>query len=124
MEKETDAQLSSQQLGAQTAVLRIGGEVDLYNTPQLKEQILALIESGVRRLVVDLAETQYLDSTALGALIGGLKRLRERGGELRLAGPRPRIRKLLEITRLLKVFEVRDSVPQALEDWDAQGGKG
>jgi anti-sigma B factor antagonist len=124
MEKNTDVEMSSQRLGAQTAVLRIGGEVDLYNTPQLKEEILALIESGVRRLVVDLAETQYLDSTALGALIGGLKRLRERDGELRLAGPRPRIRKLLEITRLLKVFEVCDSVPQALEDWAAQGGTG
>jgi len=124
MEKNTDVEMSSQRLDAQTAVLRIGGEVDLYNTPQLKEEILALIEGGVRRLVVDLAETQYLDSTALGALIGGLKRLRERDGELRLAGPQPRIRKLLEITRLLKVFEVRDNTAQALEGWEAEGSAG
>jgi len=124
MEKRTEVELSSRRVDGQTAVLCIGGEVDLYNTPQLKEEILGLIEGGVRRLVVDLSDTQYLDSTALGVLIGGLKRLRERDGELRLAGPPPRIRKLLEITRLLKVFEVCDSVPQALEGWDAQGGTG
>jgi len=119
----TDAELSSQQVDGQTAVLRIGGEVDLYNTPQLKEQILGLIETGVRHLVVDLSDAEYLDSTALGALIGGLKRLRERQGDLRLAAPRPRIRKVLEITRLLNVFEVRESVPEALKDWGARGGK-
>jgi anti-sigma B factor antagonist len=102
-----DAELSSQQVDSETAVLRIGGEVDLYSTPQLKEEIRGLIETGVRHLVVDLSAADYLDSTALGALIGGLKRLREREGDLRLAGPRPRIRKVLEITRLVKVFEVR-----------------
>jgi anti-sigma B factor antagonist len=118
-----DAELSSQQVDSETAVLRIGGEVDLYSTPQLKEEIRGLIETGVRHLVVDLSAADYLDSTALGALIGGLKRLREREGDLRLAGPRPRIRKVLEITRLVKVFEVRESVPEALADWSTKGGK-
>ena len=122
MGKHTDVELSSRQMDEQTAVLSIGGEVDLYNTPQLKEQILDLIDSGVRRLVVDLSDTQYLDSTALGVLIGGLKRLRERQGELRLASPQPRIRKLLEITRLHNVFDVCDTVPDALKGWEAQGG--
>lgn len=122
MSKHTDVELSSQQMDEQTAVLSIGGEVDLYTVPQLKEEILELIERGVRRLVVNLSDTQYLDSTALGALIGGLKRLREREGELRLASPQPRIRKLLEITRLHNVFDVCDSVSDALKGWTAQGG--
>ncbi|HUT75120.1 MAG TPA: STAS domain-containing protein [Armatimonadota bacterium] len=114
-------ELSSRRLGATTAVLTIGGEVDLYTTPQVKEEIVGLIDAGVRRLVVDLSAAEYLDSTALGTLVGALKRLREHDGELRLANPAPRIRKLLEITRLLKVFEVRDSVAQALEGWHEQG---
>jgi len=111
-------ELSSERLDERTAVLRIGGEVDLYTAPQVKEKILGLVDAGVRRLVVDLSHTEYLDSTALGVLVGALKRLREQDGDLRLVGPRPRIRKLLEITRLLKVFEVRDSVASAVEGWN------
>lgn len=124
MDKRADAEVSSRQVDERTAVLHIGGEVDLYNTPQLKEEIVNLIDGGVRRLVVDLSDARYLDSTALGVLIGGLKRLRERNGELRLASPQPRILKVLEITRLLKVFQVCDSVQQALVGWDAQGASG
>ena len=124
MDKRAEAEVSSRQVDERTAVLHIGGEVDLYNTPQLKEEIVNLIDGGVRRLVVDLSDARYLDSTALGVLIGGLKRLRERNGELRLASPQPRILKVLEITRLLKVFEVCDSVQQALAGWDAQGASG
>lgn len=114
-------ELSADRLDGRTAVLRIGGEVDLYTAPQVKEEIVALIGGGVRRLVVDLSATQYLDSTALGALVGALKRLREQDGDLRLVNPQPRIRKLLEITRLVKVFEIRDSVAQALAEWTQQG---
>ncbi len=121
MARPLEMELSSRKLDGDTAVLRIGGEVDLYTAPQVKEEILALIEAGVRRLVVDLSDTEYLDSTALGALVGALKRLREREGDLRLVNPRPRIQKLLEVTRLSKVFEVRSSVAQALEGWQEQG---
>ena len=121
MSKPVEMDISSERLGGYTAVLRIGGEVDLYTTPQVKEEILALIDSGVRHLVVDLSSAEHLDSTALGALVGALKRLREREGDLRIVNPQPRIRKLLEITRLMKVFEVRESVAQALEGWDEQG---
>jgi anti-sigma B factor antagonist len=121
MNKHTGMDLSSQRLGERVAVLRIAGEVDLYNTPQLKQEILGLIESGVRHLVVDLSETQLLDSTGLGALIGGLKRLRERDGDLCLLNPRPRIRRDLEKTRLVNVFEICDSVDRAVQKWNEQG---
>jgi len=122
MNKHTGVDLDSERLGEQVAVLRIAGEVDLYNAPQLKEEMLALIESGVRHLIVDLSETQLLDSTGLGALIGGLKRLRERDGDLCLLNPRPRIRRDLEKTRLVKVFEICDSVDGAMRKWNEQGG--
>lgn len=121
MTKPAEVDLNSQRVGEHAAVLRIRGEVDLYTTPHLKDEIRALIEAGVQHLVVDLSAVEYLDSTALGALVGALKRLRERDGDLRLASPPPRIHKLLEITRLLKVFEVSDSVAQALQGWSEQG---
>jgi len=121
MNKHTGVDLDSERLGGQVAVLRIAGEVDLYNAPQLKEEMLALIESGVRHLIVDLSETQLLDSTGLGALIGGLKRLRERDGDLCLLNPRPRILRDLEKTRLVKVFDICDSVDGAVRKWNEQG---
>ena len=116
MGKPIQMDLSSERLNAGTAVLRIGGEVDLYTTPQVKDEIYALIDSGVRRLVVDLSKTDYLDSTALGALVGALKRLNERDGDLRLVNPQPRIRKLLDITRLARVFEGGRLVALSLEN--------
>jgi anti-sigma B factor antagonist len=121
MNKHSGVDLDSERLGADIAVLRIAGEVDLYNAPQLKEEMLALIDGGVRHLIVDLSQTQLLDSTGLGALIGGLKRLRERDGDLCLMSPRPRIRRDLEKTRLVKVFDICDSIDGAVQKWKELG---
>lgn len=58
-------------------VIELEGEVDVYTAPQLKQQVISVLESGAKELVVDLTKVDYLDSTALGVLIGGLKRMRE-----------------------------------------------
>ena len=94
-------------------VLGLEGEIDLYTAPKLKEQISELIGSERSRIVVDLSRVEFLDSTGLGVLIGGLKRARERGGELALAGPTEPVRKVLSITGLDKVFSLHDSVDAA-----------
>ena len=74
--------------GADCAVLRIGGEVDVYSAPQLRERIIELLADGIRHVIADLREVDFLDSTGLGALVGGLKRLREQDGSLILVtGP-------------------------------------
>lgn len=88
------------------SLIDLEGEVDVYTAPQLKQQIIELLDRGVRYIIVNLTAVDYLDSTALGVLIGGLKRLRERDGILDLICPNPRIKRIFEITGLDKIFDI------------------
>ncbi len=89
-----------------TCILEIEGEVDVYTSPQLKQDLVQLAESGVKRVIIDLSKVEYLDSTGLGVLIGGLKRLREVDGNLSLVSPGMRIQRIFEITGLNKIFDI------------------
>jgi len=108
--------------GADCAVLRIGGEVDVYSAPQLRERIIELLADGIRHVIADLREVDFLDSTGLGALVGGLKRLREQDGSLILVTGPGRIERLLRLTGLDRVFPLSQAVPQAMageRHWEA-----
>lgn len=94
-------------------VITLDGEVDVYTAPQLKQQMISLLEAGATQMIVDLTNVEYFDSTALGVLIGGLKRMRERDGNVSLICPSPRIRRVFEITGLDKIFDIYDSADQA-----------
>ena len=94
-------------------MIEMDGEVDVYTAPQLKQQMISLLEEGHNEMVVDLSKVEYLDSTALGVLIGGLKRVREREGNLSLICPSPRIRRVFEITGLDKIFDIYNSEDEA-----------
>ncbi len=96
-------------------IIELEGEVDVYTAPQLKQQMISLLESGANELVVDLTKVDYLDSTALGVLIGGLKRMRERDGNMVLVCPSPRIRRVFEITGLDKIFDMYNTIEEAQE---------
>ncbi|MCE5198233.1 MAG: STAS domain-containing protein [Armatimonadota bacterium] len=96
-------------------IIELEGEVDVYTAPQLKQQIIGILESGAKELVVDLTKVDYLDSTALGVLIGGLKRMREVDGNMVLICPSPRIRRVFEITGLDKIFDIYNSEEEARE---------
>jgi anti-sigma B factor antagonist len=104
--------VESRESGAWT-VVEPKGEIDLYSAPVLKEQLTELVEQGRERLVVNLDGVEFMDSTALGVLIGALKRCREVGGELALAAPRETIQKVLRITGLDKVFTIHATVDEA-----------
>src|SRR2546429_9942939 len=67
------------------AVILVTGEVDVYTAPMLREQIRELAAKGAVHLIADLGKVSFLDSTGLGVLVGGLKRLREAGGSLALS---------------------------------------
>ena len=103
------------------AIIELAGEMDVYTTPKAKEAMLELLEKGYYHLVVNLQQTVYLDSTALGVLVGTLKRVREQGGDLRLVAPPPRIKRLLEITRLVNVFPIDASEQEATEKLRQEG---
>jgi anti-sigma B factor antagonist len=105
--------LDTREVGDWT-VVDVKGEVDLYTSPRLRERIVELVEEGHIRIVVNLEEVGFLDSSGLGALVGALKRVNERGGRLVLACPEGSPLKVLTITGLDKVFAIHDSVDDAL----------
>lgn len=96
-----------------TPVIVLEGEVDVYTAPQLKQQMISLLEAGAKQMIIDLTKVEYFDSTALGVLIGGLKRMRERDGNLSLICPNPRIRRVFEITGLDKIFDIYNTTEEA-----------
>jgi anti-sigma B factor antagonist len=109
-------------------VLRLTGEVDVYTAPQLRERVIELVDGGTQHVLADLGEVTFLDSTGLGALIGGLKRLRARDGSLTLVVGTDRIRRIFRLTGLDRAFALRSSVQEAItgdQDWrDAVTGEG
>jgi anti-sigma B factor antagonist len=95
-------------------VLAVSGEVDVYTAPRLREKLVELVSAGHRQVVVDLDGVEFLDSTGLGVLVGGLKRLRSHEGDLALVCTQPRILKVFEITGLTKAFSIHSTVDQAV----------
>lgn len=96
-----------------STVLTVRGEVDVYTAPKLRERLVELAADGHHKVVVDLEQVDFLDSTGLGVLVGGLKRLRSHDGDLLLVSTQRRILKVFEITGLTKVFSIYDSVEDA-----------
>src|SRR4051812_27280059 len=95
-------------------VLAVSGEIDMATAPSLRERLHALLADGKSRIVVDLDDVGFLDSTALGVLVGVLKRARTEGGEVRIASTHPRVRRVFEITRLDSAFDLFDDVEGAV----------
>jgi anti-sigma B factor antagonist len=95
-------------------VLAVTGEIDLSKAPDLRERIMHLASAGDDLAVVDLTEVTFLDSTALGVLVSGLKRMRSSGGDLRLVVNRPNLVKVFEITGLLELFPLFPSRAEAV----------
>jgi anti-sigma B factor antagonist len=102
------------------AVIQVTGEVDVYTAPLLRERIRELAAKGAVHLIADLRQVDFLDSTGLGALVGGLKRLRKAGGSLAVVISTPRILRIFEITGLTRALAVQHSVEDAITantDW-------
>lgn len=94
-------------------VVELGGEIDVYTSPKVKDAITDLIDQGHYNLVINLEKVRYIDSTGLGVLIGGLKRVREHGGTVNLVCTNPQIKKIFDITGLVKIFGIYDDEQSA-----------
>jgi anti-sigma B factor antagonist len=93
--------------GAERAYeVQLLGELDMSTAPQLRDELLRLASDGAKDVTVDLSQLQFMDSTGLSVLITGLKRLREKGGDMALRSPTPSTRRVLEITGLTEVFAI------------------
>ena len=109
-----DLSLSTETVGDRT-IVKVGGEIDVYTAPKLREQLVELVNDGNFHLVVDMEGVDFLDSTGLGVLVGGLKRVRAHDGSLDLVCTQERILKIFRITGLTKVFGIHETVDGAIE---------
>lgn len=101
-------------------VISVAGEVDIFTAPELKRAMAAAVDGGARNLVVDLSDTRFLDSTALGVLIGAVKRLRPLDGRLVIVNTEPSTAKTFEITGLDQIFTIVARRDEALAGLDAR----
>lgn len=97
-----------------TVVLAVYGEADLHSAPELRERLRAAIDGGATNVVLDLSATGFVDSTSLGVLLGGMKRLREQDGQIRLVVSREELRRIFEITLLDRIFPLYETRDEAL----------
>ena len=95
-------------------VVDVEGEIDIHTAPRLRELLIGLVRQSNYHLVVNMEKVEFLDSTGLGVLVGGLRRVRAHGGWLDLVCTRERILKIFRITGLTKVFGIHDTVDQAI----------
>jgi anti-sigma B factor antagonist len=106
--------IKTEQLDERTYVIALAGEVDLYTAPEFKQQLLDVIGQGAKDVVVDFSDTTFIDSTTLGVLVGGVKRLRTNDGQLSLVCSDRNITKIFEITGLDRVFTIYGSRTDAV----------
>ena len=97
-------------------VVDVEGQLIVGNRQELKQKVLEELDNGERKFVVDFEKTGYIDSSGLGVLVSLSKKVREQGGELRLANLNEDLKTLFELTKLDTLFHIADSREAALMD--------
>lgn len=104
----------------QFPVLRLTGELDLSSVPEVRRAIRALIDEGAVNFLINLTNLEFIDSSGLGVLVGGLARVREKQGEIKLVCANRRILRVFEMTRLTQLFEIYQDEQAAAADFNPQ----
>ena len=107
--------VSGERAGDSLGIVALSGEVDIYTAPQFKECMVGLLDVGVDKLVVDLSDVTFIDSTALGVLIGGVRRVHTAGGGMALVVTNRAVERVLSITGLDRIFTIHATREAALE---------
>ncbi|MCA1839550.1 MAG: STAS domain-containing protein [Actinomycetota bacterium] len=97
------------------AVLLVSGEVDVFTAPKVRERLIDLVEQGDHNIIVSLEDVEFLDSTGLGVLVAGLKRVKMHDGTLSVVCTKEKILKIFRITGLTKVFPIFSTVDEAAQ---------
>ena len=95
-------------------VIEVDGQLSVSNRQELKQRVLDALEAGDRKFLIDFARTGYIDSSGLGVLVSLSKKIRDEGGDLRLAGLNEDLKTLFELTKLDTLFAISDSAAEAL----------
>ncbi|MBI4733908.1 MAG: STAS domain-containing protein [Rubrobacteridae bacterium] len=95
-------------------VLMLEGEVDVYTAPKLKSRMIDFVDEGKYKIVIDLQKVEFMDSSGLGVLVGGLKRVKSHDGSIALVCTHENILKIFRITGLVKVFPIYSTDEEAI----------
>jgi anti-sigma B factor antagonist len=96
-------------------VIELTGELDAYTCSRLRDTMIEVIDAGKPTVVISMLKVEYIDSSGLGTLVGGLKRASEHGGKIGIVCTSPQIRKVFEITGLVRVFPLYDTEDEAVK---------
>jgi anti-sigma B factor antagonist len=110
---EMDLQIVVRRNGS-VPIIELAGEVDAYTSARFREVMVDIIEDGNPSLIVSMAKVEYIDSSGLGALVGGLKRATEKSGRILIVCAQLQVRKVFEITGLEKVFPIFEAEEEAV----------
>jgi anti-sigma B factor antagonist len=99
----------------EAAVVAVAGELDMATAPRLQQEVTQLVESGRTRLVFDLSEVTFCDSTGLSVFVRARNRCEAAGGEVRLAAPQRPVLRILEVSGLVEVLRTYPTVEQAAD---------
>jgi anti-anti-sigma factor len=97
--------------------VRVVGEMDLYNAPKFAQAILAQISTGGRKLLIDMTEMHYLDSSGVGALIRIIQQMTQVQGDVRFTGLGGSPRKVLEMSNIISLMKVHTHEEEVLKLW-------
>lgn len=99
------------------------GRLDTLRALEFRKQLQAVLDDGVKNLVLDLSQTPFLDSAGMAVLVGALKQCRERGGDAQMVWPQAEpVRRILALTKFDRVFEMKDSAEEALSSFSHNPG--
>ena len=98
-------------------VVDVEGQLIVGNRQELKQKVLDELERGERKFLIDFSQTGYIDSSGLGVLVSLSKKIREQGGELRLANLNDDLKTLFELTKLDTLFQIADTRERGLESF-------
>jgi len=101
----------------EVVVVDVDGQLIVGNRNELKQKVLDELEKGERKVLIDFARTGYIDSSGLGVLVSLSKRIRELGGDLRLANLNDDLKTLFELTKLDSLFQISDTRERALQSF-------
>lgn len=108
--------LKSEKINGSTVLYINEKRLDAHNSPALNERILKLLENGETKLIVELGDVYFVDSSGLGVLLSGFKNTASHKGSFILTGLQSQVRSMFELTRLHRVFTIRSTLQEALED--------
>ncbi|MBT7858224.1 MAG: STAS domain-containing protein [Nitrospinaceae bacterium] len=107
-------EIETQDLG-NGSLVRVSGEVDMSNSPTVRDSLMGLVKDKVPAIVVDLEAVSYMDSSGIATLVEGLQETSSYGGKFRIAGLSEKVKQVFELARLTDVFDIYADAEQAKE---------